>query len=46
MRGDGPSINPEPRTSRTPLSTFAIAYGISVGILDAATYLPAVQKTW
>ena len=37
---------PEPETSGSALITFAFAYGISVGILDATTYLPAVEKAW
>ncbi|MGD0677138.1 MAG: glycoside hydrolase family 88 protein [Polyangiaceae bacterium] len=37
---------PNPETSGTGLMTFAIAWGINHGILDGATYLPAVMQAW
>lgn len=35
-----------PETSCTAFFTYAIAYGINAGILDAATYTPVVMKAW
>ena len=36
-----PSLYPRPETSGTALFTYAMAYGIRTGVLDAATYLPS-----
>jgi rhamnogalacturonyl hydrolase YesR len=41
-----PSLYPSPETSGTALITYALAYGIKAGILNAATYLPVVAKAW
>jgi len=35
-----------PETSGTAFFTYAMAYGISAGILPAATYKPVVEKAW
>jgi hypothetical protein len=39
-------LYPSPETSGTALITYALAYGISAGVLDSATYLPVVAKAW
>ena len=41
-----PALFPQPETSGTALITYALAYGIKAGLLDAATYRPAVAKAW
>ena len=41
-----PALYPQPETSGTALITSALAYGIKAGLLDAATYQPAVAKAW
>ena len=41
-----PGHFPNPETSATAFFTYAIAYGINTGILDAATYKPVVMKAW
>jgi rhamnogalacturonyl hydrolase YesR len=41
-----PDAYPAPETSATALITYAIAYGVNSGLLDAATYTPAVEKGW
>jgi rhamnogalacturonyl hydrolase YesR len=40
------ALYPQPETSATSLITFALAYGVRAGILDAATYLPGVVRAW
>jgi unsaturated rhamnogalacturonyl hydrolase len=35
-----------PETTGTALFAFGIAYGINAGLLDRATYLPAVARAW
>lgn len=40
------ALYPQPETSATSLITYALAYGIKAGILDAPTYLPAVARAW
>ena len=40
------ALYPQPETSGTALITGALAYGITAGLLDAATYQPAVAKAW
>jgi rhamnogalacturonyl hydrolase YesR len=35
-----------PETSGTSLFTYGLAWGIRKGLLDSATYAPAVQKAW
>ena len=40
------ALYPQPETSASALITYALAYGIRAGILDAATYLPAVVSAW
>ncbi|HZC53839.1 MAG TPA: glycoside hydrolase family 88 protein [Mycobacterium sp.] len=42
---DGP-LHPQPETSSTSLISYALAYGIRTGLLDATTYLPAVVRAW
>jgi unsaturated rhamnogalacturonyl hydrolase len=37
---------PSPETSGTAGFTFALAWGVNRGLLDAATYGPAIQKGW
>jgi unsaturated rhamnogalacturonyl hydrolase len=37
---------PDPEMSGTCFFTFAMAYGINSGILDRATFEPAVRKAW
>lgn len=37
---------PEPETSGSAFFTYALAFGINHGILDRATYQPAVLKGW
>ena len=39
-------LYPQPETSGTGLITYALAYGIRAGILDAPTYLPVVARAW
>ncbi|GAA2729107.1 glycoside hydrolase family 88 protein [Cellulomonas aerilata] len=41
-----PSLYPAPETSATALFTYAMAYGIRTGVLDAGTYLPVVLNAW
>ncbi len=40
------ALYPQPETSGTALITYALAYGIKAGLLDAATYRPAVARAW
>ena len=40
------ALYPAPETSGTALITYALAYGIKAGILDAPTYLPVVARAW
>jgi rhamnogalacturonyl hydrolase YesR len=40
------ALYPQPETSGTGLITYALAYGIRAGLLDAATYLPVVARAW
>ena len=37
---------PLPEISGSAFITYALAYGVNEGILDRATYWPAVQKAW
>ncbi|HEY4018523.1 MAG TPA: glycoside hydrolase family 88 protein [Pseudonocardiaceae bacterium] len=41
-----PTQYPGPETSGTAFFTYALAWGITNGILDAATYGPVVTKAW
>ncbi|MCW2621669.1 MAG: hypothetical protein JWL64_1271 [Frankiales bacterium] len=41
-----PALFPSPETSGTALITYALAYGIRTGRLDAATYRPVVARAW
>lgn len=41
-----PDAIPGPETSGTALLTYALAFGINHGLLDRATYQPAVIKAW
>jgi len=43
---DDPSHYGGKETSGTAFFTYALAYGINVGILEAATYRPVVEKAW
>jgi rhamnogalacturonyl hydrolase YesR len=42
----GQEFYPTPETSGSSFFTFGLAWGINEGILDRATYLPAVEKAW
>ncbi|MDR2840760.1 MAG: glycoside hydrolase family 88 protein [Paludibacter sp.] len=42
----GNAASPGPETSGTALFVAGMAYGISVGILDSAVYLPCVIRAW
>jgi rhamnogalacturonyl hydrolase YesR len=46
MNLDDPNDNPGPETSGTALFTYAIAWGINVGLLPREEYLPVVAKAW
>jgi len=37
---------PQPETSGSALITFALAWGVNHGVLDGATYTPAIAKAW
>jgi rhamnogalacturonyl hydrolase YesR len=41
-----PGLFPQPETSGTGLITYALAYGVRTGVLDAATYLPVIERAW
>jgi unsaturated rhamnogalacturonyl hydrolase len=41
-----PSQYPTPETSGTAGFTYGLAWGINAGVLNSATYLPAVTKAW
>ena len=41
-----PAQYPTPETSCTAFFTYAIAYGINAGLLDAPTYRPVVERAW
>lgn len=41
-----PAQYPNPETSCTAFFTYAIAYGVNEGLLDAATYAPVVERAW
>lgn len=41
-----PAAYPGGETSGSGFDTYALAWGINNGILDGATYRPAVQKAW
>ncbi len=41
-----PESYPSPETSGTGFFTYALAWGINVGMLDEETYLPVVTKGW
>jgi rhamnogalacturonyl hydrolase YesR len=40
------ALYPQPETSGTALITYALAYGVKAGVLDAPTYLPVVARAW
>ncbi|MCM4153918.1 glycoside hydrolase family 88 protein [Arenibacter sp. N53] len=42
----GQEFYPTPETSGTSFNVYGLAWGINQGILDKATYSPAVQKGW
>jgi rhamnogalacturonyl hydrolase YesR len=37
---------PNPETSGSALFTYALSWGVNEGVLDRATYLPAVERSW
>lgn len=41
-----PALFPRPETSATGLITYAIAYGVRTGVLEAATYGPVIARAW
>jgi hypothetical protein len=41
-----PALFPQPESSGTGLITYALAYGVRAGVLDAATYSPVVARAW
>ena len=41
-----PTQYPNQETTGTGLFTYGMAWGLSNGLLDNATYLPVVQKAW
>jgi unsaturated rhamnogalacturonyl hydrolase len=41
-----PASYPMPETSGSGFFTYALAWGVNQGLLDRATYEPAVQKAW
>ncbi len=41
-----PTDYPQPENSGSALMTFAMAWGVSHGVLDRATYLPVIAKAW
>jgi unsaturated rhamnogalacturonyl hydrolase len=41
-----PDEYPAPEASGTGFFAFGLAWGINHGLLDRATYLPAVEKAW
>ncbi|MCB1133020.1 MAG: glycoside hydrolase family 88 protein, partial [Verrucomicrobiae bacterium] len=41
-----PTAYPNPETSCTAFFTYAFAFGINEGLLDAATYGPSVELAW
>ena len=41
-----PSAYPLPEISGSAFIAYAMAYGVNAGILDRATYWPAVEKAW
>lgn len=43
---DRPADFPAPESTGTSFFTYGMAKGIQAGYLDAATYLPVVQKAW
>lgn len=41
-----PEDSPQPEVSGSALMTFALAWGVTHGILDRTTYMPAIAKAW
>jgi unsaturated rhamnogalacturonyl hydrolase len=41
-----PEEYPQPESSGTGFFTFALAWGINHGVLDRATYRPAIERAW
>lgn len=41
-----PEDSPQPEVSGSALMTFALAWGVTHGILDRETYMPAIAKAW
>jgi len=42
----GQAFYPTPETSGSSFFVYGLAWGINKGILDRATYIPAVKKGW
>lgn len=40
------ALYPNPETTGTAMFTFALAWGVNNGVLDAATYTPVVAAAW
>jgi unsaturated rhamnogalacturonyl hydrolase len=41
-----PEDYPQPEVSGSSLMTFALAWGVTHGVLDRARYIPVVEKAW
>jgi unsaturated rhamnogalacturonyl hydrolase len=41
-----PNSYPDPEASGSALDTYALAWGVNQGLLDRATFEPAVRKAW
>lgn len=43
---ENPGLFPQPETSATAMITYALAYGVRSGLLDASTYRPVIARAW
>ena len=41
-----PEDSPQPEVSGSALMTFALAWGVTHGVLDRATYVPVIARAW
>lgn len=41
-----PASYPSPETSATGFIVYALAYGVNEGLLDKASFMPAIEKGW
>ena len=41
-----PDSYPSPETSATGFIVYALSYGVNEGLLDKATFMPAIEKGW